>query len=159
MRMYRYTRDAPGGAFACPGGSEVARIAYMTGLSSLQCTFRLSYPHPTHRHHPTTTLSGTVTMFERVFKKKDSSDEPPSSYSELARRNRVAVSLDSSPRQLKAYTNQKQKAAEQSSRRPRTAPGASDSNASVSLHLTPICDLMLSAHQHLGSTYSPPPQF
>lgn len=32
-------------------------------------------------------------MFERVFKKKDSSDEPPS-YSELARRNRVAVSLD-----------------------------------------------------------------
>ncbi|EIW60574.1 uncharacterized protein TRAVEDRAFT_70918 [Trametes versicolor FP-101664 SS1] len=69
-------------------------------------------------------------MFERVFKKKDSSDEPPCSYSELARRNRVA------------------KAAEQSSRRPRTAPGASDSNASDRLivHRHSFDDESMSPH-------------
>ncbi|OJT08864.1 hypothetical protein TRAPUB_215 [Trametes pubescens] len=70
-------------------------------------------------------------MFERVFKKKDSLDEQ-GSYSELARRSRVA----------------KQKAAEHSSRRPRTAPSPSDFNASDRLivHRHSFDDESMSPH-------------
>ncbi|KAI0361878.1 hypothetical protein OH77DRAFT_1068 [Trametes cingulata] len=111
--------------------SVVDDSAFMTSLSSLEGS-EPAQSSSSQPDSPPATLSGTVTMFDRVFKKKDES-----SYTDLTRRSRV------------------DKAAEYAGKRPRTAPaspnttsyGETDKAAGLSKQRHSLGEGILSSHR------------